>query len=212
MDEITGMEGLKSFTDSIDEILELDEEDLSEDMMGTAMQILDEQMNSYIMKQASQEIIDNLEAQGLNKKEAEDAMVALKDYFNSYLGSKPNVTGLRKQLIDHILDKVYAIFSMAVERYHSYSIELPIMLEEGAHVPTYAHETDAAADLYAMEDVEIPAHYTSVPVQTGVHIQLPEGWVAMIFPRSSIGAKTPLRLSNSAGIIDSKRRSFQWAA
>ena len=33
-----------------------------------------------------------------------------------------------------------------------------------------------------------------------------EGWLAMILPRSSMGVKTPLRLSNSVGLIDSGYR------
>ena len=73
-------------------------------------------------------------------------------------------------------------------------------------MPTYAHESDAAADLYAKEKQIIPAHSISNMINTGVKIALPEGWMAMIFPRSSIGAKTGLRLSNSCGIIDSTYR------
>ena len=93
-----------------------------------------------------------------------------------------------------------------VEKYHSYSIELPIKLEDGAQVPTYAHDTDAAADIYALDDTLIQANTFSNKLRTGVSIQLPEGWLALILPRSSIGAKTPLRLSNSVGLIDSGYR------
>ena len=81
-----------------------------------------------------------------------------------------------------------------------------MQLEEGAQAPTYAHNGDACADLYAKEDMTLPAHSHSNMVATGVHIALPEGWMAMIFPRSSMGAKTGNRLSNSVGIIDSNYR------
>ena len=89
-----------------------------------------------------------------------------------------------------------------VNTYHVYDIILPMTLEEGAQEPAYAHDTDACADLYAADTIILPAHSLSNMIRTGVHIQLPEGWLAMIFPRSSIGAKTGLRLSNSVGIID----------
>ena len=78
--------------------------------------------------------------------------------------------------------------------------------EHGAKVPTYAHDTDAAADIYAMDDVILEPHTYGNKLRTGVKIQLPEGWQALILPRSSIGAKTPLRLSNSVGLIDSGYR------
>ena len=147
-----------------------------------------------------------MEDQGLNKVEAKAAIDALSEALKEMIYSEVSYTGNKKLLVDTVMDKMFGIFNAAAEKYHSYAIELPIQLEEGAQVPTYAHDSDAAADLYALEDVEIPAHFYSVPVKTGVHIQLPEGWVAMVLPRSSIGAKTTLRLSNSQGVIDSGYR------
>ena len=100
------------------------------------------------------------------------------------------------------------IFDEAVDKYHSYAIELPMTVDKaiGAKEPTYAHDTDAAADLYAPADQIVPAHSYGNMIKTGVKIQLPEGWLAMILPRSSMGTKTPLRLSNSVGLIDSGYR------
>ena len=107
-----------------------------------------------------------------------------------------------------IVEKIFNIFDEAAAKYHSYSIELPMTVdtEAGAQVPSYAHETDAAADLYAMETTVIQGNTLGNKIRTGVKIQLPEGWLAFILPRSSIGAKTPLRLSNSVGLIDSGYR------
>jgi len=112
----------------------------------------------------------------------------------------------KRVILNGIFSIFYNLFDSVLERYHKFDIELPIQLEEGAQVPTYAHENDAAADLYAADTVVVPAHSLRNMIRTGVHIQLPENWVAFIFPRSSIGSKTPLRLSNSAGIIDCQYR------
>ena len=83
---------------------------------------------------------------------------------------------------------------------------MPLTLEKGATAPSYAHETDTGADLSALETVVVPAHSIGNKIHTGVRIALPENWTAYIVPRSSIGAKTPLRLSNSIGVIDSDYR------
>ena len=117
-------------------------------------------------------------------------------------------TGNKKKLVDMVLDKMFTVFSLAADKYHSYAIELPMTVDikAGAKVPTYAHETDAAADIYAMEEAVLAPHTYGNKLHTGVKIQLPEGWQALILPRSSIGAKTPLRLSNSVGLIDSGYR------
>lgn len=78
-------------------------------------------------------------------------------------------------------------------------------LTETAKVPTYAHTTDACADIYADETVIINPGETKL-ISTGIAIALPMAYVVHIYPRSSIGAKTPLRLSNSVGVIDSGYR------
>ena len=101
---------------------------------------------------------------------------------------------------------MFGIFYKALEKYHTYAIELPMVLDGGAKVPTYAHDTDAAADLYALENVTLEGNTKGNKIRTGVKIQLPESQLALITPRSSIGAKTPLRLSNSVGLIDSGYR------
>ena len=78
-------------------------------------------------------------------------------------------------------------------------------LTDGARIPTYAHTTDACADLYADEAVIIEPNETKL-ISTGIALAIPMGYVVHIYPRSSIGAKTPLRLSNSVGVIDSGYR------
>lgn len=55
-----------------------------------------------------------------------------------------------------------------------------IALEEGAIMPTRAHDTDAGLDLYAMEDAVVRAKSVQV-FDTGVHLELPQinlydGW------------------------------------
>ena len=49
---------------------------------------------------------------------------------------------------------------------------MKIKLEDGAILPTRAHDTDAGLDLYAREDKVVPAG-GSACFDTGVHIELP---------------------------------------
>ena len=84
-------------------------------------------------------------------------------------------------------------------------------LTETAVIPKYAHNTDACADIYADETVSLQGGQTAL-ISTGIALAIPEGYVVHVYPRSSIGAKTPLRLSNSVGVIDSKKETFQWVA
>ena len=68
-------------------------------------------------------------------------------------------------------------------------------------VPTYAHATDAGADLYAYEDVMIyPGERHAV--RTGIAVDIPEGYAGLIHPRSGLAAGKGLTVLNAPGTID----------
>lgn len=73
-----------------------------------------------------------------------------------------------------------------------------IKLDKGAILPTRAHTTDAGMDLYAREDTVVPAR-GSVSIDTGVHIELPEGTVGMLKSKSGLNVKHGI---TSEGVID----------
>lgn len=54
---------------------------------------------------------------------------------------------------------------------------MKVMLDEGAYMPTRAHEMDAGLDLYAKETQIVPAK-ESATFDTGVHIELPKIYIA----------------------------------
>mgnify|MGYP003316628521 CR=1 FL=1 len=64
-------------------------------------------------------------------------------------------------------------------------MKLKVKLDPGAIMPTRAHETDAGLDLYAMEKHLIPCG-ESVCFDTGVHVQIPAGYVGMIKSKSGL--------------------------
>lgn len=74
-----------------------------------------------------------------------------------------------------------------------------------AVIPSYAHEGDAGMDIYAAADVIVEPG-RSVLVPTGLKMAIPVGYEVQIRPRSGISLKTPLRVPNSPGTIDSGYR------
>ena len=80
-------------------------------------------------------------------------------------------------------------------------------LDERAIVPVYSKPGDAGLDLTAIEaGMEINDDRTaSIVYRTGLSIEIPEGYVGLLFPRSSISGYS-LNLSNSVGVIDSGYR------
>jgi dUTP pyrophosphatase len=76
---------------------------------------------------------------------------------------------------------------------------------EGAKMPFYANPGDAGMDVYAAEEVIIAPGETKI-VPTGLKVAIPEGYEIQVRPRSGISYKTPLRIPNSPGTIDSGYR------
>ena len=77
-------------------------------------------------------------------------------------------------------------------------------LHPEAIIPKYAKQGDAGLDLTAVSE-EWNENNSMVTYGTGLSIEIPEGYVGLLFPRSSV-CKTSLNLSNSVGVIDSGYR------
>ena len=78
------------------------------------------------------------------------------------------------------------------------------ILCDGAQAPFKAHRTDAGFDLTAVS-VEEDRKRNIVTYHTGIAVEIPEGYVGLLFPRSSV-FKHQLQLANSVGVIDSGYR------
>lgn len=76
-------------------------------------------------------------------------------------------------------------------------------LNEDAVIPAYAHATDAGMDLVATS--KTIDEYGNVVYGTGIALEIPNGYVGLVFPRSS-NSKKYLLLTNSVGVIDSGYR------
>jgi dUTP pyrophosphatase len=72
-------------------------------------------------------------------------------------------------------------------------------LVEDAIIPDYGHSGDAGLDMYSSEDTIIyPGERKLVP--TGISMELPEGYVALIWDKSGIASKNGV--TKMAGVID----------
>ena len=71
-----------------------------------------------------------------------------------------------------------------------------------AILPTYGSEYAAGADLYSCsEKTEIAAGET-VLMHTGVAVELPVGYVGLVYARSGLASKRGLAPANKVGVID----------
>ena len=78
-------------------------------------------------------------------------------------------------------------------------------LDDDLPLPSYAHPGDAGADLLTTVDVTLaPGERAMVP--TGIAIALPEGYVALVHPRSGLAARHGLSIVNTPGTVDAGYR------
>ena len=102
---------------------------------------------------------------------------------------------LGEEVAKHIVEDNYDINSLPVriKKLHPNSV-----------IPAYAKPGDAGLDLTAVSE-EWNEDNSMVTYGTGLAFEIPEGYVGLLFPRSSV-CKTSLNLSNSVGVIDSGYR------
>jgi len=85
-----------------------------------------------------------------------------------------------------------------------YSLNINILkLHEDAVVPSYSKDGDAGLDLVVTSIIENTEK--GILYGFGIALEIPYGYVGLVFPRSSI-KKYGLILSNSVGVIDSNYR------
>ena len=72
-----------------------------------------------------------------------------------------------------------------------------------AVIPRYSKPGDAGMDLTATSKISNTTFQCTYGI--GISVEIPEGYVGLVFPRSSI-RNTELILSNSVGVIDSGYR------
>ena len=81
-------------------------------------------------------------------------------------------------------------------------------LNDNAQAPLVASAQAAGADLFCAsneDEIFIPPHSTAI-VGTGIAVEIPEGYVGLVFARSGVATKRDLAPANKVGVIDSDYR------
>lgn len=76
-------------------------------------------------------------------------------------------------------------------------------LHPDAKIPKYAHHDDAGFDLFAIENKKVSPK-ERIPVPTGLIMEIPEGFVGLIWDKSGLAVKHGIK--TIAGVIDSTYR------
>lgn len=138
----------------------------------------------------------------MQKSEIENYLSKLME-FEKMLGNDESVdTGFISEL-NAMLNKLGKDVEDQV-MYNTNQMEVKIKkLDPNAVIPTYAKDGDAGMDLVATKIISNTTF--DITYGTGIAMEIPKGYVGLVFPRSSI-RKTDLSLTNAVGVIDSGYR------
>ena len=80
-------------------------------------------------------------------------------------------------------------------------------LKPGATVPTMGSKFAAGADLYSAEDADVVIEPGETRfIGTGLAMEIPEGYVGLVYARSGLACKRGLAPANKVGVVDSDYR------
>ena len=149
--------------------------------------------------------IKELKEQRLNYDEVKANSIEFRNSIKEIVEELKPTSEEKRKIMTEILSITADIQDEIIMRYaeNNDAVLFFQFLKPSAKIPTYAHKGDAGADIYAPETVVVPANARGFKVETGLCCAISDGWEIQIRPRSGMSMKTPLRISNQIGTIDS---------
>ena len=113
------------------------------------------------------------------------------EYAKEHMGRSAEANAYREELKKHPQIIANEIASRNTRKFR-------VMLDEGAKMPTKAHDADAGFDLYAPRAFTVLRGASTI-VDTGVHIEIPKGYVGFLKSKSGLNVKYGI---TGEGVID----------
>ena len=175
------------------------QEELNKAFMGPQ---IEEQVNEYfrqcdLMGYTLQQYSDDIEN---GREMLFQVLMAVKEKYPD--------SGVKHELVDMVyslIETYYSVLALRIANRDDANIGIEFV-HPNAKIPTYAHDGDQGADVYAVEDIIIEPRTFGNMVPTGLKMAIPHGWAISIRPRSGMSRNTPLRISNSPATIDQQYR------
>ena len=138
----------------------------------------------------------------MDKNEIESYIKRLQELEKEILNDDSDDTSIMGDLNKLLFNLGDDIKNQVEEQVNKFEIKVK-RLHDNAVIPKYAKDGDAGMDLVATQIISNTTF--DITYGTGIAMEIPKGYVGLVFPRSSI-RKTDLSLTNCVGVIDSGYR------
>jgi dUTP pyrophosphatase len=204
------MDILEQLLTAFDDLFEMEDSELE-----TAMPVISQELTNTFMGPTVEAQVDeyfrqcDLMGYTLDQysKDLEAGRAALYQVMTE-IKEKYSDSQVKSELVDMVyslIESFYAVIALRIASREKVTIGIELV-HPNAKIPTYAHDGDQGADVYAVEDITIEPHTYGNMVPTGIKMMIPHGWAVAIRPRSGMSKNTPLRISNSPATIDQQYR------
>lgn len=175
--------------------------DLPDNKFDAAYPEFKKSLNSiFNRKDFQNEIISTANISPMTEEDRKEAL----EFVNNYIEEIKNDDSLSENKKDILITFIKKSYTSAVELAENPRERVGVkiqLIHPNAKLPQYANPSDAGADIFAVEDITIEPHTTTI-VPTGIKVQIPAGYEIQIRPRSGLSCKTSLRIANAPGTID----------
>lgn len=197
-DKIKQMQGEGGPMDQLFQILELPDEQFD----AIASEINETFKNAFFAPETKKALLNSLATMPNVDIEKERAYVKA---LIEEIQNDGELSANKKDFLTSIMNQSVELLDSVLKNPRE-EVEVKITkIHENAVIPTYAHDSDAGADIYAVEDITIKPNSTEI-IPTGIKVEIPLGYEIQIRPRSGLSAKTKLRIANAPGTIDAEYR------
>jgi len=142
----------------------------------------------------------------MEKEDIEDYIKRLSELETQLTNGEDAVSSSDQEFINELNSLLNQLGNDIQPNYdiHSYNLKVKIKkLDPNAIIPSYSKDGDAGMDLTITRIIENTSF--NVSYGFGIAMEIPKGYVGLIFPRSSV-RNQELILSNCVGVIDSGYR------
>ena len=196
---------MESFIQGLTEIINLPDEAINESNWEQVEQAIRAGINPVEKKAGIEEGVRQMRLQGYTREAARAFIQELDKELQTVIDDFKDLTTnpYKLKIIEAIFTMLGEILNETIDAFLGYDTTVYFeLVHPNAKIPTYAHDTDAGADVYAPEDVIIAPGARGQKVDTGFKMAMTPDWYMAVCPRSGLSYKTSLRVSNAPGTID----------
>ena len=196
---------VEQFVELIEQIVDIPDESIDENQVEMILGMINGALTPKTREETVLAILEEMKRK--TPEEALEAIQSLDIAAEGLFEEFGEISEHKKVLIRGIFDMIKGLSVEAYERLGKYDTVIHFQLTHpNAKVPTYAHDTDAGADIYAPEDVIVAPNARGQMINTGFKMAMAPGWMMDVRPRSGLSYKTTMRIANTPGTIDAGYR------